>query len=442
MELTLQLYHGGIWHDAAVLTVERPELGINGPTRIAYEADYFLEHGAIAFAEDKPIRDARALSVNLPVSLEDTPRATWPPFLLDLLPQGFQRKKIADYLKLNPEASSTELPLLMRTGGAPVGNVRIKEAFLEEAERLRGEARTGLTLDDILERTDRFMDVADRFAMIASGSSGLQGEWPKIALTLGNDGKWYPDPIVEDADACNHIIVKLLRSNDENDRLILEAEAGYSAVAKEFGLTVKGTTTYRNGVLVISRFDRAVEGGRFVRYGQESLVSAIDVAAFDHLDTHENYLQALRKYSTEPLLDIAEYVLRDLLNLAMGNPDNHGRNTALRKTEHGGIRLAPLYDFAPMRLATAGIARSTKWDCMKAQGRDTAPDWRAVSEAAAGGDFRVQKIMDALLAKEDLLRSLPAIARKHAVPEVVIERAMGRHLEVASAVAELRHTLR
>jgi serine/threonine-protein kinase HipA len=442
MELTLQLYHGGTWHDAASLTVERPELGINGPTRIAYEPDYFLEHGAIAFAEDKPIRDARALSVNLPVSLEDTPRATWPPFLLDLLPQGFQRKKIADYLKLNPEASSTELPLLMRTGGAPVGNVRIKEAFLEEAERLRGEARTGLTIDDILGRTDRFMDVAERFAVIASGSSGLQGEWPKIALTLGNDGKWYPDPMVDDGDACDHIIVKLLRSNDENDRLILEAEAGYSAVAKEFGLTVKGTTTYRNGVLVISRFDRTVEGGHFVRYGQESLVSAIDVAAFDHLDTHENYLQVLRKYSTEPLLDIAEYVLRDLLNLAMGNPDNHGRNTALRKTELGSIRLAPLYDFAPMRLATAGIARSTKWDCMKAQGRDTAPDWRAVSEAAAGGDFPAQKIRDALLAKEELLRSLPAIGRKHAVPEVVIERAMGRHSEVASAVAELRHNLR
>jgi hypothetical protein len=91
--------------------------------------------------------------------------------------------------------------------------------------------------------------------------------------------------------------------------------------------------------------------------------------------------------------------------------------------------------------AIAGIARSTKWDRMKAQGRDTAPDWRAVSEAAAGDDFPVQKIMDALLAKKHLLRSLPAIAKKHAVPEVVIERAMGRHLEVASAVAELRHTL-
>jgi hypothetical protein len=79
---------------------------------------------------------------------------------------------------------------------------------------------------------------------------------------------------------------------------------------------------------------------------------------------------------------------------------------------------------------------------MKAQGRDTAPDWREVSEAAAGGDFPAQEIMDVLLAKEDLLRSLPAIARKHAVPEVVIERALARHLELAEAVAELRRTLR
>jgi len=166
MELTLQLYHGGTWHDAAILTVERPELGINGLTRVAYEPGYFLEHGAIAFAEDKPIRDARALSVNLPVSLEDTPRATWPPFLLDLLPQGFQRKKIADYLKLNPEAPSTELPLLLRTGGAPVGN--LLDALLAKEDllwSLPAIARKHAVPEVVIERAmGRHLEVAEAVA--------------------------------------------------------------------------------------------------------------------------------------------------------------------------------------------------------------------------------------------------------------------------------------
>jgi serine/threonine-protein kinase HipA len=347
---------------------------------------------------------------------------------------------MADHLGLNPESPSTEIHLLLRAGGAPVGNVRIKEAALEESERLRGIAPVGVTMEQILERDDQFMEVVDRFAMLASGSSGLQGDWPKIALTMAGDGKWYPGPMVIDQDAAAHIIVKLLRSNDENDRLILESEAGYAAVAKEFGLNVEGTTTYRNGALVIPRFDRAVSSGNLVRYGQESLVSALGVAAFGHVDTHENYLQVVRTYSTEPLRDVTEYVLRDLLNIAMGNPDNHGRNTALRKTEHGDIRLSPLYDFAPMRLATAGIARSTKWDCMSAQGRDSAPDWAEVCRVAAGTDLPSAEIMKALLAKEDLLRSLPTIARKHAVSEAVIQRAIVRHEEMAESVARLRHS--
>jgi serine/threonine-protein kinase HipA len=436
--LTLQLYHHAAWHDAAALEVQQPDWGVKGPTRIAYEPNYFLEYGAIPFAEDIPLRDARALSVNLPVNLEDISRQTWPPFILDLLPQGYQRKKIAEHLGLNPDASSTEIHLLMRAGGAPIGNVRIKEAFIEETDRLRGTLRVGLAEDEILGRTDKFMDVIDRFAMLASGSSGLQGDWPKIALTQSSDGKWYPDPMVKDEEARAYIIIKLLRSSDENDKLILEAEAGYSAVAKDFGLHIEGNRNYRNGVLLVPRFDRVAGGGAVIRYGQESLVSAIDVAEFGHLDTHENYLDVLRTYSSDPLSDVIEYVLRDLLNIAMGNPDNHGRNTALRKTDSRSIRLAPLYDFAPMRLASGGVARSTKWDCMKSQGRDSAPDWRQVCMVAAGATLSASAIMKALLAKENLLRALPETARQHGVPEVVIEKAMSRHLEMAEAIAELR----
>lgn len=438
MELTLQLHHGGLWHDAATLVLERPEAGIRGPSRIAYEMNYFVEHGAIALAEDIPVRDARALSVRLPIDLEDRAYPTWPAFLLDLLPQGHQRIKIATHLGLNPDAPSTEIHLLMRAGGAPVGNVRIKEAHLDELERLKDVPRVGTTIDDMLGRSDRFLEVADRFSMIASGSSGLQGDWPKIAMTQARDGLWYPDPMVADAEAQSHVIIKLLRSNDENDRLILEAEAPYSAIAQEFGLAVHGISTYSEGVLVIPRFDRARQGATLIRYGQESLVSALGIAEFGHQDTHENYLHRLRNVSTSPLTDVIEYVLRDVLNLAMGNPDNHGRNTALTKTADGGIRLAPLFDFAPMRLSTATMNRSTKWECMRRRGRDYSPDWKEVCEAAAGDNMSPLPIMEALLEKEELLRSLPDLAVRHGVPQEVTDRALVRHIEIADGISELR----
>lgn len=93
--------------------------------------------------------------------------------------------------------------------------------------------------------------------------------------------------------------------------------------------------------------------------------SSIGVAQFGHNTDHEAYANVLKRHSDQPFIDIVEYAKRDLTNRAMGNPDNHGRNTALRKTPGGGITLAPLFDFAPMRLAIEGIARLTRWGVMR-----------------------------------------------------------------------------
>lgn len=441
IELTLQLHHCGSWHDTAALTLLDVDAGISGRTRVAYDVQYFVEFGSVPLLDGAPLKDSRALSVRFPVSLEDRGYDTWPPFLLDLLPQGYARLRIAESLGLDPHTRSTDTHLLRRAGAAPVGNMRVKEAFEEAAPRLLDQPRIGVKMEEIVNRSDRFLDVADRLALIASGSSGLQGEWPKVALTQARDGLWYPDPMVDDDNAQAHVIVKLVRGRDPSDRLILEAEAGYAAVAKAFGLRVTGTSRYHDGVLVIPRFDRHVTKSGVVRFGQESMVSAIEVAAFGHLDSHESYLAIIREHSVEPLADVIEYVLRDVLNLAMGNPDNHGRNTALRKSNDGTVRLSPLFDFAPMRLATDTIVRSTKWQCMATEGGDHAPDWAKVCRAAAGDTLPTEAIMAALTEKEDFLHELPKIARQHGIHPEVIERACARHRDIANRVAELRPIL-
>jgi serine/threonine-protein kinase HipA len=126
----------------------------------------------------------------------------------------------------------------------------------------------------------------------------------------------------------------------------------------------------------------------------------------------------------------------------MGNSDNHGRNTALRKWADGTIRLAPLFDFAPMRLSPAVILRSTKWECMKADARDHNPDWTVVCEAAAGKDIPAKAIMQALADKENFIRSLPDIGRKHGLSDEVIEKAFRAHEDVADAIADMAHVLK
>jgi serine/threonine-protein kinase HipA len=439
--VTLQIHHAGAWRDAATVAFLEPERGIAGATRVAYEDGYVFDHAPEALTDGPPVVDRRALSVRLPVDFTvhrlEGPLEGWPAFLLDLMPQGHARLRLAQALGLPADAPATELPLLLRAGGSPIGNLRIREAWEEERRRLAGVDCPPLDDADLADQSDRFREVVDRFALLASGSSGVQGEWPKALMTRrASDGRWYPDPFVEGDDAAEHVIVKLLRSTDAADRLILAAEAPYLEVARAFGLRVATPLrAYADGVLAIPRFDRTTRDGRVLRHGQESLVSAIGIPRFGHLGHHEEYLAAIRAFSGRPAEDTAEYVLRDLLNAAMGNPDNHGRNTALHKPAGGGIELAPLFDFAPMRLAPAGVGRSTRWRCL--DGRDHDPDWGVVCEAAAFDGLPAAALRHALRGKAGFLEDLPRIAAGHGVPPVVIERACAGHAAVAAAVGRL-----
>lgn len=108
---------------------------------------------------------------------------------------------------------------------------------------------------------------------------------------------------------------------------------------------------------------------------------------------------------------------------------------ALQKFEDGTITLSPLYDFAPMQLDEATIARSTKWRIM--EGRDFDPDWAKVAEVAAGTVIDLEKLRRILAQKAPFVRDLPKIAKSYGVPEDVIERALSRHNEVAHSLEVL-----
>ena len=436
MDITLQIFLDGRWHDAAEVGFDHPDGGYMAGARVGYDIDYFAQWGAVEYAEGRSATDCRAVSVLYPVDMADRHTSRWPPFMLDLLPQGHARIRLAKAMGIDPDIRSSDLPLLMRAGGSTIGNVRIKEAAEQEAERLRTAPRAGLSLDDILGRTDLFVEVVDRHAMIASGSSGLQGEWPKVALTKSIDGFYYPDPFVADDDAVEHIIVKLRRGGDI-DGLILETEGVYSRVAARIGLNVYRPSTAGNGTLVIPRFDRRGGGGKTVRIGQESMTSAVGISEFGHVDEHERYVAVIMRHSSDPQTDVLEYVKRDAANLAMGNHDNHGRNTALSKYPDGTVRLSPLYDFAPMKLAGEAIARSTKWRCMKETGSDYSPDWTEVCRALAGDGVDGEALAEGLAAFGDALENAPRIALEEGANPEAIDRVSGRCHEVAEGLREL-----
>ncbi|WP_245267810.1 HipA N-terminal domain-containing protein [Rhizobium sp. 2MFCol3.1] len=219
--------------------------GVQGASIVDYDLDYFVTVASAELSAGRTVQDHRALSVRYPVDLENRYSQSWPPFLLDLMPQGHARRKLTEHFGITEGSRASDLALLLRSATGGIGNLRIKEAADDEAQRLSGVERQGVTEVEILERSDRFMEVADRFGMLASDSSGLQGEWPKLSMTQAHDALFYPDSFVTDDEA------------------------------------IRQPSTYAEGVLIIPRFDRnKKEGVATVRFGEESLVSAIGVAHF------------------------------------------------------------------------------------------------------------------------------------------------------------------
>lgn len=97
------------------------------------------------------------------------------------------------------------------------------------------------------------------------------------------------------------------------------------------------------------------------------MVSALEVAELCHLAHQKQYIDVIKRCCSLPREEIVEHVCRDIANLSMGNRDNPGRNTTLTESPDGRASLTLLFDFAPMRLATESITRSTKWACMRRQ---------------------------------------------------------------------------
>lgn len=431
---TLQIHHQGHWRDAATVSLwGDADQGWRCKTYAGYEADWSVEH----FGK----HDAHALSCRWPVGLEAMDLPHWPVFLIDMLPQGFGRAELLRRLGLSASAEArADWPLLLAGAGNPIGHLRVKEAAAALADGGRGSAAPGLPQpgfsdEEVSDRVEAFSEHLAAHGLFVAGSSGVQGEWPKLLLTRGRDGLLYLDHTLPDEQAQAHYIVKFSRGSDERLAQILRHEPVYMELARLLGLNVFAPLTLarRGGgrVLFIPRFDRRVEGGQVVRLAQESIASLTGLTGFDGLPSHNAVCRQLVAHCTDPQAQVLEYLRRDVANIALGNKDNHARNTALQRDWNGHVALTPLFDFAPMYLHPDGIARRIRWD-----GNDGGqPDWQQVLDAVcadAGAALDHAALRHGLQA---LASGLAQIAQQGA--QLGLEPDVHRHLQPGlAAMAE------
>lgn len=352
---TVQIFLNNTWQDCAIIELkENSSKGWQAKSGTYYNFDYALEY--------MMLRDGHAVSNHYPVNIESNLEPCWPAFLVDLLPQGYGRKELLKRLGYSEYAQEpADWDLLLSGASNSIGNLRIKEAHDWLLREYGTQPIRGFTLEEITNRSEDFIESLSSFGLFIAGSSGVQGEWPKLLLTQGLDNLYYLDHILPDDLAQQHWLVKFSRGTDVRLNKILSQEALYMQLAEYLQLRVYKKIELHNRTLFIPRFDREVQGNQVERIAQESLASFCGKAGFGVKMTHNEVCQAIQKYCSYPEKEILEYLKRDIANIALGNKDNHTRNTAFQRFNDGLIQLTPLFDFAPMWLHPDGIARCTKW---------------------------------------------------------------------------------
>lgn len=362
-KLTLQSYLAEQWQDIA-------ELHFNAKTDELVKISYLNEHTISHFSED----GATAFSLNFPVDFFlEQPQNSWA-FLQDIIPAGASRRywlKALDIEHLSP--SQQQFLLLQQATIAPIGNLRIKEAVPsnESSPRL-------FSTQEVINRRSDFLEYANQRGAMVGGATGAGGEAPKLLLRH-YQGKVWIDNQQLGQDQGDYYLVKYPRGiYSPIDCDILRAEYAYYHELTAMGFSTISTSKMKleegekYPSLWLPRFDlEQNEDGKIIkRYAVESVYSILNKngGLLDHYQTLENVIKKITEsqlvkngfqFNIEEF--VIEWVKRDLLNIAFGNSDNHGRNTAFLRDEKG-IYLAPIYDFAPMRADPEGIIRSTTWE--------------------------------------------------------------------------------
>lgn len=376
--ITIDVHFDSRWHPAAELVVLEPSAGAASPSRLAYLDDYIVGN-----IDSLGTTGAKSLGENHPLDFEVWVEDSWPAFMLDIVPSGSARRWWRKRLAAEQlSEAELEFVLLRDHTVGPIGHLRVAPVEVEP------RAPIPFSKDEVCRRSASFLEHAADMGAAIGGATGAGGDAPKVLLSEDATGSVYPDSTLPDQDVLACWLVKWPRGHDtRRDRLVLETEHKYAHALAQIGLEAcpGRWRQVEDGKpsLWMPRFDRRVEANMLERLPVESFYSLAGVRLQGASVPHLTYLEALaraveRRGQLASLAGLVkEYVCRDLLDVVLGNSDNHGRNRAVLRGEE--LRLAPIYDLAPMVMDPEGVVRTTRWGEWEQGGAHI--DWRGVCGA-------------------------------------------------------------
>lgn len=266
------------------------------------------------------------------------------------------------------------LTYLLRSGSDRAGALDFQERADEYVARTHDA-----TLEQLLHAADEVQRgnvvPAPLAAALAAGSS-IGGARPKVTLV----------------DGVRHLVAKFSALSDTSP--VMRAEAAAMDLARRAGLEVAPTELVQvagRDVLLVERFDRGRDG---VRCG---FVSALTMLQLDEMTaryaSYVDLADTLRAHAVDRREALRELYGRLVLNVLVGNTDDHARNHAAFVVAGDRVRLTPAYDICPQPRA-GGVAT---------QAMAFVPDDRTVgTETLAGTDSAKRSQLVACIAAADV----------------------------------------
>lgn len=322
----------GVWlygHHVAVLTSTRP-----GEVVCRY-----TEEALDTWPGGTPL-----LSCSLP--LGSRPLKGAGPYFRGMLPEGQLLQAMASAAKV---ATYDTFGMLWRFGRDVAGAAVIGHA--DPGER-PGEVHP-YTLDELATEVGGLEDRP--LAIYDDSELSLAGLQNKLLLVATDNGWGRP--------VHGRPSTHILKLEDRRYPGMVTMEAACLHLARALDLTaVDAVVEHLAGLdcLIVSRFDRTIDGETVHRIHQEDSCQAIgrDPEAAQRKGKYEyaggpslrEIAGLLDRHAVDPVPQLHQLVRAVTYTVAIGNADAHGKNVSLLHTEPGRVVLAPLYDTVPTAL--------------------------------------------------------------------------------------------
>lgn len=311
------------------------------------------EDAAFIYSQEYIDKFSTPISIALPTQEESFSAEQTKSFFESILPEGFSRRAVANWIKTD---ENDYLTILLALGRECLGAIKIIDSEVDyepHYELLSIDQVKALAAEGATKSTQMLIETH----LSLAGASG------KVGLYLGADGKWY----LPKGDAPSTHIVK--QSHVRLDKIVLNEQLCMLA-ASNIGIEVPesfiinlGSGRDEDVLYATQRYDRVmlskktIDGmGVPLRLHQEDFAQALGIKSADKYETSQKgYMEKmfglLEGRSSDPITDKQELLKRIVFNYLIGNTDGHIKNYALLYgPDLKSIRLAPAYDIVATRV--------------------------------------------------------------------------------------------